>query len=353
MAQRTLRATLLVLAAGLGLFLAAPAFANHTVLVEGNCLGTTAQGGVRTAVPPGSCGDYDGDGRVGSAEDTDEADRVFGTLTEALGPGTGAAAGTGANQNGNVLIVASGTYAETVNITAANGNVILQAAPGVEANIDAVLQGSPANTRQSAPGVIVNAPDNRRVLIRNVMSRNWTSGYQILGSSHVTLDGVRAEGNVNYGIEIADNARVAISNSGIHSSGYRVSAAGSFPSAASQPNPGKGIEFDGSSTGTVFMTTVTGSFSTGIDNESTRSVCASHVNVFDNKPNLEKVRVRPECADQGSGNQFGDSVVPVAPGSGPPYGWLLFGLGVAGLGLAIIGGRRVGRGRLLPEAARN
>ena len=51
-------------------------FANHPVIVEGNCLGDgTAQ---RTIVPPGTCGDYDGDGRIGTAEDSDTPfDRVF------------------------------------------------------------------------------------------------------------------------------------------------------------------------------------------------------------------------------------------------------------------------------------
>src|SRR5918997_4471942 len=79
--------------------------ANHPVYVEGNCdspvPGTTIVG------IGGVCGDYDGDGRIGTAEDTDGADRIFGTLRAALGPGTGAAAGTGANQNGLVMIVTS------------------------------------------------------------------------------------------------------------------------------------------------------------------------------------------------------------------------------------------------------
>src|SRR6185503_15329024 len=81
------------------------ASANHPVLVEGNC-DSPVPG--TTLVAPGTCGDFDGDGRIGTAEDTDGADRIFGTLNAALGPGTGAAAGTGANYNGTVLIVASG-----------------------------------------------------------------------------------------------------------------------------------------------------------------------------------------------------------------------------------------------------
>ena len=88
--------------------------ANHPVFVEGNCLNPPA--GNPALVPAGTCGDYDGDGLIGTAEDTD-GDRVFGTITAALG------AGTGANQNGRVVIVTSGTFAEVVNITGANGNV--------------------------------------------------------------------------------------------------------------------------------------------------------------------------------------------------------------------------------------
>lgn len=215
-------------------------------------------------MPPGTCGDYDGDGRIGIAEDNDEADRVFGTINAALGPGTGAAAGTGANQNGLVLIVASGIFPEVVNITAANGNVTLEAAPGVEANVDAVLQGDPGSTaRQNAPGVVINAPENRYVIVRNIKSRNWTEGFQINGNSHVLLDRVEAENNTNYGIHVMDNADVAITHSFATATGYRVSSAGDFP-ANNTPNPGDGIDFEDQSKGYVAWTTVTGNFGDGI-----------------------------------------------------------------------------------------
>src|SRR5687768_15454871 len=121
--------------------------ANHPVFVEGNC-DSPVPG--TTLVAPGTCGDFDGDGRIGTAEDTDGADRIFGTigtLSGALGPGTGAAAGTGANFNGTITIVASGRFAELIFIgqsgffpgkgSATPGNVIIQAAPGVNAEIDA------------------------------------------------------------------------------------------------------------------------------------------------------------------------------------------------------------------------
>lgn len=262
--------------------------ANHPVLVEGNCLGDgTAQ---RTLVPAGTCGDYDGDGRIGTAEDTDAPfDRVFGTINAAN-------SATGINNNGTITIVASGTFPEVVTIT---GNVTLQAAPGVTANIDAVVQGEPGSVaRQGQPGIIVNAPANRYVVIRNIQSKNWTSGIQINGDSRVAIQNSKFENNVNYGIEVTGNARVAISNSEVFASGFRQSGVGDFPGVAA-PNPGKGIEFDDNSSGSIFATTVSGSFAAGISDETGPSgragrrgsnVCVFNSNVFDNQPNLDNIQ---------------------------------------------------------------
>src|SRR5262245_5806981 len=110
--------------------------ANHPVLVEGNNAADGPPG--TTLVPAGTSGDYDGDGRVGTAEDTDNAtDRIFGTLTAALLGTNG-----GANANGDVMIVTSGRFGELVRIpnpaagqATVNGVTILQAAPGVQADI--------------------------------------------------------------------------------------------------------------------------------------------------------------------------------------------------------------------------
>src|SRR5215213_6165623 len=111
-ARRSLRLMVFSLAAALlllpGFWGGRIAEANHPVYVEGNC-DSPVPGSVFVA--QGTCGDYDGDGRIGTAEDTDGADRIFGTLRAALGPGTGAAAGTGANHNGLILIVTSGRFA--------------------------------------------------------------------------------------------------------------------------------------------------------------------------------------------------------------------------------------------------
>ena len=254
-------------------------FANHPVIVEGNCLGDgTAQ---RTIVPPGTCGDYDGDGRIGTAEDTDAPfDRVFGTINAALGA-------TGINQNGTITIVASGVFPETVSLL---GNVTLQAAPGVDADIDAVLQGEAGSTaRQGQPGIIVNSGSFDHVqVIRNITSKNWTSGIRVMRNSRVSIENCRLENNVNYGIEILGNSRVTISDTEVHGTGFRISPVGMFP-AANAPMPGIGIEFDGASSGTVFSTTVSGSFSTGISDVSSGSVCVSLTNVFDNNSNYLNV----------------------------------------------------------------
>jgi len=252
--------------------------ANHPVLVEGN--NCADLGPNVTIVPPGTCGDFDGDGRIGTAEDTDNStDRIFGTITAAL-----AAANGGANQNGRVTIVTSGRFPEVVNITAANGNVTLEAVPGVEANIDAVLAGDAGNAgRQAAPGIIVNAPENRRVVIRNIVSRNWTDGILVVGQSHVTIDKCRLEGNRDYGIRVMDAAKVAITNCHVNGTGFRAA-----PNVNNTPDPGIGIEFEGNSSGAVSSTVVTGSFAAGIaaDRSNQRNVRLSDVTVFGNNPDL-------------------------------------------------------------------
>ena len=240
--------------------------ANHPVLVEGER-------------------DFDGDGRIGVDEDNDGLDQVFGTINAALG-----AANRGVNQNGHVIIVTSGRFLEIVNITAANGDVTLQAAPGVEAEIEAVRAGDAAgNTqRQAAPGIIVNSPGNRIVTIRNIVSRNWTEGILVSGSSRVIIDNCRVEHNKDYGIHVMGSAKVTITNSQVIGSGFRNGAG-----IVNTPMPGIGIEFEGASSGVVASTTVGGSFSAGIVNATGNPQAVKVANsavVFDNNPNLIGVR---------------------------------------------------------------
>lgn len=256
-------------------FTAVSAHANHPVFVEGNCLMAPFSATQFTMVPPGTCGDYDGDGRIGIAEDMDGTDRVFGTIGAALGA-------AGVNQNGRVVIVTSGVFPEVVTINPTTGNVTLEAAPGVEANIDAVLQGDPGNVaRQARPGVIVDAAEGTRVTLRNLVSRNWTVGIAVKNASHVTIEDCRVENNLNYGIQASGSAKVKIDKCSVTANGFRNDgpAAGSAPDGPANANPGGGIDFDDNSRGAVFRTNVSGNLAEGI---SGRNVITRDNYLFDN-----------------------------------------------------------------------
>lgn len=210
--------------------------ANHPVLVEGNC-DSPVPG--TTIVTPGFCGDFDGDGRIGTAEDTDGADRIFGTINAALGPGTGAAAGTGANQNGLVRIVRSGRFAEAIYIgvtqlgpgspgVANPGNVTLEAAPGVHAIIDAVLQGDPAGlntSRQAGTGIAVSYSANgatRLVTLRNLTIRNYDIGIGVSQNTRINIEDCRLENNLNFGISLSNATRAVITGTSVTGTGFRI-----------------------------------------------------------------------------------------------------------------------------------
>ncbi|MBX3278323.1 MAG: right-handed parallel beta-helix repeat-containing protein [Acidobacteria bacterium] len=257
----------------------ASVMANHTVFVEGE-------------------EDFDGDGRVGLEEDTDApVDGVFGTLTAAL-----AAANGGANQNGRVTIVTSGRFRESLLVTAANGNVVIEAAPGVDAIIEAVIPDAGRSsqfpnttnaTAQALPAIVVNGAANRVVVLRNLTIRNWLTGIQVNGASRVTIDNCRLDSNVNFGVDVTDSARVNISNSQVNGTGFRSGATGSFPTATNIPLPGTGVSFRGASRGAVYMSTITSSFAIGLANftGATNNVTAQSVNLFDNAVDVEGVRI--------------------------------------------------------------
>jgi hypothetical protein len=224
--------------------------ANHPVLVEGEQ-------------------DFDGDGRVGQAENTDGAagdplGLTFGTIAGCLG-----AMNAAINQNGTCQIVTSGNFAETVNIT---NQVTIEAAPGVVANVEAFLAGpdprrqefpaaaADANALQGAPGIVINSPANRSVILRNLAITNWTDGVRIQGSSHVLLDRVRIDHNINNGVVVSDTAEVLIQDSQITSTGFRLNpATGDFP-AVMAPNPGVAVNLMGQSSTAIARTTISGNF---------------------------------------------------------------------------------------------
>jgi len=268
------------------LVIAPPAWANHPVFVEGNCfgpgMGDTATGLRQSPVEPGTCGDYDGDGRIGMAEDND-GDNNFGTINAAL---------TAVAQNGRVTIVANGTYGEVVTINPVQrANVTLEAAPGVSANIDAVVQGDPGSTaRQQSPGIIVDGCRRCRVTVRNIVTRNWTDGVQARGFSHLHLDQVISENNLNYGIRARNRSKVSISDSQVNASGFRKNTAG-----VGEPNPGIGVEFTDHSRGSIVESSITGSARAGINVESQAwrmPLEVRDVQLFDNNPNFTQRRSR-------------------------------------------------------------
>ncbi len=230
-------------------------FANHSVLVEGEH-------------------DFDGDGLIGAAEDAD-GDRIFGTINAGL---------SNANNNGHVTIVTSGRFIETIFITAANGVVVLEAAPGVTAVVEAFRPGDNDNnaSRESQPGIIIASNGDFPIEIRNMVSRNWTVGIQVTGDSRVTIDGCKTDSNVNFGIQVTDNASVVITDSQINSSGSRRS--GTLGQVAAQP--GIGISYEGNSHGAVTRTTVAHSVAAGIARQTAGEVSLLNNTTFNNSPNL-------------------------------------------------------------------
>ena len=238
-----------------------------------------------TAAPPGAAGDYDGDGNVGVAEDTDNTtDRIFGTIGAAL-----LAANGGANANGHVIIVGSGRFPEQIVIpnvaggqAALNGVTILEAAPGVQANIDAVLQGDPGNaTRQAGTGITINTQDTDRVVIlRNIAVRNFQTGLQVTGNARVVCEDCRFDSNVAANVSVGGNAKLTLVDCEIRAGGMR------FNPGKAMPNPGDGVVFTGSASGVISDCHVSGNTAAGVRNGSTATIQILDSNVFDNTPNL-------------------------------------------------------------------
>jgi hypothetical protein len=215
------------------------------VFVEGNCNG----GQIVVSPTTGACGDYDADGNLGTAEDGD-GDAVYGTIQGAL---------EAIDHNGKVVVVTSGIFNENVYIGQAfggfpfganvPGNVTLEAAPGVEAVIDAFAQTGPAaagnNARSAGTGIAINYTTNgndRVVTIRNVQVRNFAIGIAADNNSRVNIDNARVGNNLFFGIRLSNNTRGAISHSHVTATGFRVSSAPApAPPAAQGAFLGSGI----------------------------------------------------------------------------------------------------------------
>ena len=247
------------LLAAASILLPGSVLANHTVLVEGEQ-------------------DYDGDGLLGADEDGD-GDQVFGTIMGGV---------DGVSDNGRVMIVTSGRFMEQVFLSGV-GVTVLEAAPGVNAVVEAFQAGGDAganNTRQQQPGIIVHSDGSFPLEIRNIVSRNWTDGIQIRGAARVTLDNVRVDSNVNYGIHVRGDSKVVITDSQVNSSGFRRSGSlGLTPGGDIEPSPGIGIAFEDNSSGYISLTTVSHSFGTGVMSNGNVRLLGN--TVFDNSPNYD------------------------------------------------------------------
>lgn len=281
---------LTLLACAVHLSAASASAQGHTVFVEGNC-DSPVPG--TTIVAAGTCGDFDGDTRIGTAEDTDGADRIFGTINAALGTGTGAAAGTGINHNGSIVIVASGRFAEAIFIgqnqsgpgapgIESPGNVTLEAAPGVKAVIDAILQGDPSggnNIRQTLTGIgvsYVRDGATRTVNLRNLTVRNFANGIVVSSNSRVHIENCRVENSNNFGIRVADNSRAVITNTQVTGTGFRLGTVGGGPA------PGTGIRIEQLARVRMMDSAVTQSRAFGIENltGSAGALVLFHVGVY-------------------------------------------------------------------------
>jgi hypothetical protein len=262
---------------------AAAAWANHAVIVEGNNVTDGAPGSTSTAT--GTGGDYDGDGRVGTAEDTDNStDRVFGTITAAL-----LAANGGANANGAVTIVTSGRFGELVRLPnpeagqpALNGVVVLEAAPGVRADLDAVVAGLAGNdARTMQPGIVVDTPDTDRIVVlRNLSVRNFAVGLDVRGNARVVVENCRFDGNLEANVRVSGSARLTMVGSTVAAGGMR------FGTGGAAPAPGDGIVFHDAASGTITHSTIAQNSAAGIRNVGTGSVRSHFNTVADNAIDL-------------------------------------------------------------------
>jgi hypothetical protein len=140
----------------------------------------------------------------------------------------------------------------------------LEAAPGVHAIIDAVLQGDPAGgnpARQNGPGIFVfylPGEGDRRVTLRNLTIRNFSVGIETSGVS-VEVVNCRLENNLEYGIRTGGSSRLVVLDSEVVNTGFRIGVASGVPAA------GQGIRIN-QATAKLVNTTVSYSHGAGIHN---------------------------------------------------------------------------------------
>ena len=186
-------------------------------------------------------------------------------------------------------------YAETLFIgqsgffpglgTATPGNVTIQAAPGVNAEIDAILQGDPAggNTaRSNSTGITILYPPGFTsvVTLRNLTIRNFAEGVAAVLSSRVHLDRCRIENNLNHGIHVIDNTLVTITNSTITANGRRTGLGSSVAS------PGNGLTAENNAQVRTSDSTFAHNVAAGIFSGPTTNVSLYKIGTYFNGTNV-------------------------------------------------------------------
>jgi hypothetical protein len=126
-------------------------------------------------------------------------------------------------------------------------------------------------------GLTINAPQDRKVVLRNLLFRNWAEGVRAVGNSRVFIDNCKFENNRDIAIRVTQEARVAVYQSSISDTGFRVAGG-----VNNLPSPGNAIQFEGNSRGSVTKSSITGSFNLAINNLTTNPVTYYEVVTFDN-----------------------------------------------------------------------
>lgn len=231
-----------------------------TVFVEGNC--ATSEGG-------NFCGDYDNDERVGGFEDVD-GDNVYGTINGAL-----SALGGG---NGRVVIVKSGTFGQQIAVSLGTGHVQIEAADGVEANIDAtVWLSTTGNTvREQGIGLLLSGQPGTSITLRNLTIRNWLIGMRVAGSVRLIVEHCRFDNNLNYAIQMLALSRITMTRSRIAHTGRRL------VSVNPPPSPGTGIQFADQAGGVLHDSVILNSVGAGVHQNSAFNVGLCSMILADN-----------------------------------------------------------------------
>lgn len=270
-----------------------------SVIVEGNCSGKFNDNGEVTqpTVTPGSCGDYDYDGRIGAAEDAD-GDEVYGSILAAIQNNDIERFG------GEITIVTSGRFDGDIVYDGGLGGkkLTLQAAPGVRAVIEQLRARSTVREELRAGILIVGQSGQVRntvvppsfVTLRNLTVRGFTNGMVLTQLARVLIDNCNIENSLQHGVLVSTLSDVTINNSKVYDVGQRLPVRDPVTNAVVANAPGDGIKFaDGvedGSTGMIVSSVISGNRGAAISNPNANNVCVYETNTFANGQPYSNVR---------------------------------------------------------------